>query len=101
MFNIGIRASGGGATREVGTSSTAACGRLRVRRVRTGVREYSQIRCGTRLRKEGVWSYAGFVTLDSMYAAPTTSISELPGIHDSAKHERGGAPYFVSAQNPL
>jgi hypothetical protein len=45
--------------------------------------------------------YAGRVALDSMCAAPTTSISELPGIHDSAKHERGGAPYFVSAQNPL
>lgn len=52
-------------------------------------------------REKGFGLYAGRGALDSMYAAPTTSISELPGIHDSAKHERGGAPYFVSAQNPL
>jgi hypothetical protein len=36
-----------------------------------------------------------------MYAAPTTSIRELPGIQESAKHDRGGAPYFVSCQYVL
>ena len=54
-----------------------------------------------RTKNKAFGLYAGRVALDSMYAAPTTSISELPGIHDRAKHERGGAPYFVSAQNPL
>jgi len=39
-----------------------------------------------------------YVALCGMYAAPTTSISELPGIHASAKHDRGGAPYFVPCQ---
>ena len=53
------------------------------------------------VKGESIGLYPGFVALDSMYAAPTTSISELPGIHDSAKHERGGAPYFVSSQNEL
>lgn len=83
--------------------------------VRTGVREYavredttrrrhlahSQISCATRPKEKAFGLYAGRVALDSMYAAPTTSINELPGIHDSAKHERGGAPYFVSVQNSL
>ena len=41
--------------------------------------------------------YADF-TLDSIYAAPTTSISDCPGIHVSAKQERGGGPYVVSAK---
>jgi hypothetical protein len=39
-----------------------------------------------------------YVVLCGMYAAPTTSISEFPGIHASAKHDRGGAPYFVPCQ---
>ena len=39
--------------------------------------------------------YAEGVAPDSMYAAPTTSMSELPGIHVSAKHDRGGGPYVV------
>ena len=52
-------------------------------------------------KQKGVGLYAGRVALDLIYAPPTTSISELPGIHDSAKHERGAVLYFVSAQNPL
>ena len=84
--------------------------------VRTGVREYAEREDTNASPTFGSFAdklrdapekerrlvlYAGRVAFDSMYAAPTTSISELPGIHDSAKHERGGAPYFVSAQNPL
>jgi hypothetical protein len=30
-----------------------------------------------------------------------SAVRDVAIIHDSAKHERGGAPYFVSAQNPL
>ena len=97
--------------RQCGTPSlvplTTSCGQVSAstRSARTQTRRrhlaHSQISYATRPKEKAFGLYAGRVALDSMYAAPTTSINELPGIHDSAKHERGGAPYFVSAQNPL
>ena len=86
---------------------TTSCGQASAttRSARTQTRRrhlaHSEIRCATPREIKTFGLYAGGVALEAMAAAPTTSISELPGIHDSAKHERGGAPYFVSSQNPL
>ena len=87
----------------VGTSSTGGCAEpVRSNRSEIFFRDQRSFDGPLgRANKKGFRLYPCRVALDSMYAAPTTSISELPGIHDSAKHERGGAPYFVSAQNPL